>query len=162
VGRKIQGRRKPAGELRVLRSNMKFNPKLALKSLALALGSLFITLPAATAGDEAAPGGERRERLQQGADRMAEELGLNETQKAQIKELAQKERAELETLRASGGQDKQAKRAQAEAIREKYREQRHAILTPEQRAKADKMKHKFEKRRDRMERREERREKAGS
>jgi protein CpxP len=141
---------------------MKFNPKLALKSLALALGSFFITLPAATAGDDSAPGGERRERLQHGADRMADELGLNETQKAQIKELAQKEKAELDALRSTAAQDKEAKRSQAQAVREKYREQRHAILTPDQRVKADKMKEKLEKHRDRKERREERRDKAGT
>ncbi len=140
---------------------MKLSPKLALKSLAIALGSLFITLPAGMAGDGAAPGGERRERLHQGAERLADELGLNEDQKARLKELAQQERAELEAVR-SATVDKDAKRAQAQAIREKYRTQRHAILTPEQRAKADKMKDKFEKRRDRMERREDRREKAGT
>jgi protein CpxP len=135
---------------------MKFNPKLALKSLALALGSLFLAFPVALAGDEAAPGGERRERLQHGADRMAEELGLSDAQKGQIKELAQKEKAELDALRGSEVQDKEGRRAQARAIREKYREQRHAILTPEQRVKADKMREKFEKGRDRMDRRGER------
>ena len=148
-----------SGERVGLTLHMKLSPKLAIKSLALALGSFFLALPAATAGDAAAPGGERRERLQHGADRMAEELGLNESQKTQIKDLAQKERAELEALRGTGAQDKEAKRSQAQAIRDKYRDQRHAILTPDQRAKAEKMKGKFEKHRDRKDRRDDRREK---
>lgn len=140
---------------------MKPSPRIALKCLALALGSLFLSLTAGNAGEPAAPGGERRERLQQGADRMADELGLNETQRARIKELAQQEKAELDALRDNTAVAKEDRRAKAMEIREKYRAQRHAVLTPEQQAKAEKMRGKFEKHRDRMERREERREKRG-
>jgi len=140
---------------------MKFSPKLALKCLAVALGTVFITLPAATATEEAAPGGERRERLQQGADRMAEELGLNDEQKVKIKELARQEKAELDALRDNPALTKEARQAQKHDIREKYRAQRLAVMTSEQRAKAEKMRGRLEKHRDRMERREERREKTG-
>jgi periplasmic protein CpxP/Spy len=135
--------------------HMKFSPKTALKSLAVALGAVFLTLPAATAG-ESAPGGERRERLQQGADHMADELGLSDTQRASIKELAQRERAELDALRDNAALTKEERKTKAHEIREKYRSQRQAVLTPEQRVKADKMRGKLEKHRDRMERREER------
>jgi Spy/CpxP family protein refolding chaperone len=138
---------------------MKPSPRIALKSLAVALGAIFLSLPAAGVAGEPAPGGERRERLQQGADRMADELGLNETQRAKIKELAQQEKAELDALRDNAAVAKEDRKAKAHEIREKYRAQRHAVLTPEQQAKAEKMRGKFEKHRDRMERREERREK---
>lgn len=137
---------------------MKPSPKFALKSLALALGALFLHLPAVSAG-EAAGGGERRERLQQGADRMAEELGLTDAQRAQIQDLARQEKSELDALRANTALTKEARHEQKKALREKYRAQRHALLTPEQQAKAEKMRGKFEKRRDRMEKWQERREK---
>lgn len=135
---------------------MKFSPKIALKSLAVALGAVFLSLPA-TAGENA--GGERRERLQQGADRMADELGLSDEQRASIKGLAQQEKTELDALRDNTALTKEARQTQKHAIREKYHAQRQAVLTPEQRAKAEKMRGKFEKHRDRMERREERRQK---
>ena len=140
---------------------MKPSPKIALRSLAVALGAIFLSLPAVAEPGGAAPGGERRERLQQGADRMADELGLNETQRAKIKELAQQEKSELDALRDNAAVSKEDRRAKAMEIREKYRGQRQAVLTPEQQAKAEKMRGKFEKHRDRMERREERREKRG-
>ncbi len=139
-----------------LTPHMKFSPKLALKSLAVALGAVFLSLPA-TAGENA--GGERRERLQQGADRMADELGLSDEQRTKIQELARQEKSELEALRADTALAKEDRKAKAHEIRENYRAQRHAVLTPEQRTKAEKMRGKFEKHRDRMERREERRQK---
>ncbi len=150
---KFVQRAKPSKTKRVSLRIMKFSPKIALKSLAVALGAVFLSLPA-TAGEN--PGGERRERLQQGADRMAGELGLSETQRNQIQELARQEKAELDALR-DAAPAKEDRRAKAHEIREKYRAQRQAVLTPDQRAKADKMRGKFAKHRDRMERREERR-----
>jgi Spy/CpxP family protein refolding chaperone len=66
----------------------------------------------------------------------------------------QQEKAELDALRDNAAVAKEDRRAQAKAIHEKYRDQRHSILTPEQRTKADSMRGKMEKRRDRMERRE--------
>lgn len=156
-GREIFAQHETFGNEGRLTPHMKFSPKLALKSLAVALGAVFLSLPA-TAG-ESAPGGERRERLHQGAERMADELGLSEQQRASIKELAQQEKAELDALRENTALTKEARQTQKHAIREKYHAQRQAVLTPEQRAKADKMRGKFEKHRERMERREERRQK---
>ena len=154
-GRAICAIRETFGKEGRLTPHMKFSPKIALKSLAVALGAVFLSL-SATAGEN--PGGERRERLQQGADRMADELGLSDTQRTQIQELARQERAELDALRDTA-LAKEDRKAKAHEIREKYRAQRQAVLTPEQRTKADKMRGKFEKHRDRMERREERRQK---
>lgn len=155
-GREIFARCETFGKEGRLSQHMKFSPKIALKSLAVALGAVFLSLPA-TAGEN--PGGERRERLQQGADRMADELGLSDTQRTQIQELARQEKSELEALRADAALAKEDRKSKAHEIREKYRAQRQAVLTPEQRTKADKMRGKFEKHRDRMERREERRQK---
>lgn len=91
---------------------------------------------------------------------MAEALGLSDDQKAKMKEIFQQEKAELDALRASAAGTKEENRAKGKAIRDKYREQRHAILTPEQRTKADQMHEKragmMEKRQERMEKRKER------
>ncbi|MFZ5497107.1 MAG: Spy/CpxP family protein refolding chaperone [Verrucomicrobiota bacterium] len=133
--------------------------------LSPALGAILIaTAPVLRAGDETrpegAPSGERRERLQQGADRMAEELGLSDEQKAKMKEIGEQERAALEALKADTSLAKEVRRAKAQEIREKYRAQRHAVLTPEQQAKAEKMREKRGKMRDRLEKRQDRHGKA--
>lgn len=131
--------------------------------LLLLLGTTLAVLPAVRAADNpGAPGGERRERMQPGAERMAEVLGLNDEQKDKMKEISRQEQAELEALRESATGAKEAHRAKAKAIHEKYREQRRAVMTPEQRAKAETMREKrggmMEKRQERMEKRKDRRE----
>jgi Spy/CpxP family protein refolding chaperone len=92
--------------------------------------------------------GERREKM---GDRMAEELGLTEDQKARMKELRQAERAEMEALHKSAEPAKKEQREKAEAIHKSYMDKRQAILTPEQREKAGKMREKMEKRREHRE-----------
>jgi len=125
--------------------------------LILALGATLAALPALRAADKpAGPGGERRERMQEMGDRLGDELGLTADQKAKIKELNQKEKAEVEALRADTSMSKEDRRTKMQAIHKSYQEQRQALMTPEQRAKADKMRDGMEKRR---ERREDRREK---
>ncbi|AOS44411.1 hypothetical protein Verru16b_01473 [Lacunisphaera limnophila] len=125
----------------------------------LLLGATLAALPALRAADKPeAPMGERRERLHQGAERMAEKLGLDETQKVKMKEITQQEKAELDALRASAAGAKEEHRAKAKAIHEKYRDQRHAILTPEQKVKADEMRAQMEERAGKWEKRKERRE----
>jgi periplasmic protein CpxP/Spy len=115
------------------------------------------------------PPGERREQM--GA-RMAEALGLNDDQRVRLKAIGDQERAEMQALREDAATAKEDRRAKAQAIHEKYKAQRDAVLTPEQRAKADKMRERMgdrmQERRERMEnggpgaeRRQERREKAG-
>ncbi|MEN9404911.1 MAG: hypothetical protein RL091_3614 [Verrucomicrobiota bacterium] len=89
-------------------------------------------------------------------DRLGDELGLSADQKAKIKELNQKEKAEVEALRADTSMSKEDRRTKMQSIHKSYQEQRQALMTPEQRAKADKMRDGMEKRR---ERREDRREK---
>jgi Spy/CpxP family protein refolding chaperone len=119
-------------------------------SFLVILGSALIALPALRAVDTPPatpppPAGERREHRGEYAERMADELGLNADQKTKIEALMQQERAELQALSPDD------RRTKGKEIRAKYREQRQAIMTPEQRAKADKMHERLEKRRERRE-----------
>lgn len=92
------------------------------------------------------PKGEMREKM---GDRMADKLGLTDDQKSRMKEINAQERAEMEALRSAGQAEQADRRAKAQAIHEKYRAQRDAILTPEQRAKAESMREKWEQRGER-------------
>lgn len=133
--------------------------------LFLVVATSFSALPALRAADTPPPppgAGERRERMKENADRMAEVLGLSEEQKTQMKAFHQEEKAELDALRATAGEAKEGHKAQAQEIRKKYMEKRHAIMTPEQRVKAEEMRGKMEKRRERMEKGEGRPEKPGA
>jgi periplasmic protein CpxP/Spy len=131
--------------------------------LILALGATLAALPALRAADGTPPPagerGDRRERGPEMGDRMADELGLSADQKAKFKELAQKEKAEVEALRADTSVAKEDRRAKMQAIHKSYQDQRQALMTPDQRAKADKMRDGMEKRR---EKREDRKEKAAN
>ncbi len=129
--------------------------KNSLKYLVLALGAALLTLPAlraeeTTGGTPAGgPGDGRREmRREKMGDHMAEELGLSAEQKAQFKEINQQEKAELEALHKDTAMAKEDRHAKAEAIRKSYMEKRQALMTPEQREKAGKMREKMEKRRE--------------
>jgi Spy/CpxP family protein refolding chaperone len=114
--------------------------------LILTFAALLAALPTLGVAEEAAPSS-RREKMREGADRMADELGLTDEQRAKMKPLMEQERTELEALRADTSLTKEARRAKAGEVHRKYRELRDAILTPEQRAKADKMRDNFGKRR---------------
>ena len=96
---------------------------------------------------ETPPPEARRERMQEGAKRMADELGLTEDQRTKWKSYAEQERAELEALKADTSVAKEARKAKAGDIHKKYRDLRQALLTPEQRIKADQMRDKMDKRR---------------
>ena len=130
---------------------MKTSLKSFHSSLVIALGALLATLPAAYAVDTAAPSAPpspeaRHERMEKAGDHMAEELGLTDDQKAKWKALGAQEKSELDALRADPSVAKEDRRAKAGEIHKKYRAQREAILTPEQKSKADKMHERMEKR----------------
>jgi protein CpxP len=112
----------------------------------LTFAALLAALPTLSLAGENAPSG-RREKMQAGADRLAEELGLSDEQRAKLKPLFEQERTELEALRADTSLAKEDRRAKAGVIHRKYRELRDAILTPEQRAKAEQLRENFGKRR---------------
>ena len=127
--------------------------KNPLKSLVLILGSALLVLPALRAeeGPAGGPGGgpaegRREMRREKMGEKMAQELGLNDDQKARMKEIDQQEKAELDALKANTAGAKEDKRAQFQAIRKSYMEKRQAIMTPEQREKAKAMREKMGKR----------------
>ena len=127
-------------------------------SLSLFTAIILIATPLLRAADEIRPDGprpmgEHRERM---GERLADELGLTDDQKARMKAIGDQERSEREALKADTTLSKEDRHAKMKEIHEKYRSQRDAVLTPEQLAKAEKMRGKFEKRRDRMEKRRDR------
>ena len=117
--------------------------KNPLKSLVLLLGAALLALPALRADDVppggGPPDGKREMRREKMGDKMAEELGLSDDQKAKMKEINQQEKSEMEALRANTALAKEDKHTQMEAIRKSYMEKRQAIMTPEQREKAKQM-----------------------
>lgn len=111
------------------------------------VASILLAVPALRAGELAGnPAQEqRRERLR---EHLEDKLDLTAEQKTRMQAINQAQRAELEALKADTSLSKEDRRTKAAAIHEKYKAQRDAVLTPEQRAKADKMRAKAEKRRE--------------
>ncbi|MBI2517558.1 MAG: Spy/CpxP family protein refolding chaperone [Opitutae bacterium] len=70
---------------------------------------------------------------------LTEQLGLTADQQAKFDELMQKQRGEIDALRANQALAPDDRRAKAKAIAESYRSQFHAFLTPEQQKKADEL-----------------------
>lgn len=119
--------------------------KTPIKYLVVALSATLFTLPALRADDSAAggpPDGKRAERRERMGDRMADGLGLSEDQKAQMKQLNEQERSELQALGPRENMSDE-NRAKAKAIRQSYMEKRQALMTPEQREKAKAMREKM-------------------
>lgn len=138
---------KPGGGRCVSACNMKRPTRRYHPGLILSFAALLAALPAISRADAAAPAS-RREKMQEGADRLADELGLSDDQRAKMKPLFEQERAEIDALRAAPSVAKEDRRAKAGAIHKKYRDLRDALLTPEQKAKADKLREHAGKRRD--------------
>jgi Spy/CpxP family protein refolding chaperone len=110
----------------------------------LTLAALLAAVPSIVRADEAAPEA-RRERMQEGAQRMADELGLTADQREKWKSYTAQERAELAALKADTTVAKESRRAKAGEIHQKFRDLRQGVLTPEQRVKADQMRERMEK-----------------
>lgn len=126
---------------------MKTKLQSVMWSVLLAAG-LTAALPAARAQDEGGekPKKERAERPERPAggggpaqrlEMMRERLGLTDAQVEQLKPILAAEREEVAAKRKELGKDadRAAVREAMQAIREKYRPQIEAILTPEQREK---------------------------
>ena len=109
--------------------------------LILACAALWAAVPAFVRADEPPPEA-RHEKMKEG---MADELGLTADQREKWKSYTEQERAELDALKADTAVAKEARRAKAGEIHKKYRDLRQAVLTPEQRAKADQMRERMEK-----------------
>ncbi len=140
----------------------------ALLTAALAAGPALATPP-----HSAGPGGDRPHRFESGhrQERMAAILGLSQEQQAQIKAIREEARRQTESLRQSLAADREKLRTLIDAVpfdetavrmlaagevtaktellvaRARTRNQIHAILTPEQRVLAEKLRPLLEERR---------------
>ena len=129
---------------------MNLSTKFLLAALALALCAAVAPLRAADESDTPPPppdgaapceAGKPRDRGPRGdhLQRMAQELGLTDAQKAKIQALAQEEREAMKALRTEKEQERDATRAKAKALRESFRAKIRAELTPEQQTKFDEL-----------------------
>ena len=84
-----------------------------------------------------------------GAGHIMRELNLSDAQRAELRTIRQEAHTEAERLRAQPASD--ARREQMRALHERTRERMHAVLTPEQRAEAQRLRR--EARAERVERR---------
>lgn len=116
--------------------------------LAAAVLSAAFFLPAVQA--QPFPGGPGRAGNPQAqrarAERIAEHLGLTDAQKTQLKQLHRAHRDAMEKLQDDESLTRKQFREQMTALRKSFEEQRRAVLTPEQQAKADEMRAKMKER----------------
>ncbi|MBI2517557.1 MAG: hypothetical protein HYV95_11685 [Opitutae bacterium] len=133
------------------------------KFLLLLLGAGLCVAPVlraqdATTGSDNNPTREERrekrhERMKERGEHAAEELGLSADQKAKMKEFNQQEHSAVEAVRADASLSKEQKKAKAQEIHQSFKGQRDAILTPEQKTKADQMRAKAKGRREKWQER---------
>ena len=119
------------------------------KTILLMLGVVACNLPTIRAEDAspAAPSPEhreeRRERFKEGGKRMAKELGLTEDQQAKMKGLMEEEKAAADAIKADTSLSEEQKKEKKKGLMEEYKGKRQALMTPEQRKKAEEMRSKF-------------------
>jgi len=122
---------------------MKRSSEVLLFAAALAVAAL---VPQLNAQDNPpADKGPRGPRpgMQMMGERMAKELGLTEDQKTQIKAIHEAARPQLEAIRADQSLTREQKREKAQAIQKDTQAKVDAVLTPEQRTKAQAMREKM-------------------
>lgn len=127
---------------------MKRSNEILVVAVALAAA---VFLPNVNAAQDKAPPAEGRRgdpaQQERRGQRMAEELGLSADQKAQIKAINQSYRPQLDALRDDQALSREQRREKAKALNQEREAKVDAILTPEQRTKAQAMR---EKARERM------------
>ena len=84
-----------------------------------------------------------RQRFKERGDRIAKELDLTEAQNAQMKTLGEEQRAAADTVRADAALTPEQKKDKVAQLWQDFQAKRQALLTPEQKVKADSMKEKF-------------------
>lgn len=109
--------------------------RAALLGLALGLANL----PAVSHATDQPPPPDRKAPMADHLQRMAEDLGLTQQQKAQVADILKAERDKLTALRDDPSMDRRERFKALRKIREEGREQIRALLTPEQRKKFDAM-----------------------
>lgn len=105
----------------------------------LALSAILAAVPAARAADETAPAAGHKAHRGKMAERMATQLGLNDDQRSKMKALSEQEKAEAKAIHDDTSLDSETRRAKMKDLHQKYVGERQALMTPEQREKADKM-----------------------
>lgn len=121
---------------------MKNSTKLFLVSI----GAAILSLPVLRAADPAPAGTQptppehrerRGERMKEMGERMAKELGLTAEQQTQMKGLMEEERKAAEAVRADASLTPEQKKEKMKGIRQDFQTKRQALMTPEQRKKAE-------------------------
>lgn len=124
---------------------MKRSNEILVVAVALAAA---VFLPNVHAAQEKGPKGDRHRGDPAAMHaRMAQELGLTADQQAKIKAIREQERTQGEAIRADQSLSREQKMEKRKALREATVQQIDAVLTPEQRPKAQAMR---EKARERM------------
>jgi Spy/CpxP family protein refolding chaperone len=124
---------------------MKNPRKFVLGLCVIALG---LALPATVIRAEDGPPPSKKEPGPKGerGEMMKEKLGLTDAQAEQIKKIHEDERTQLRALRENEDLPKEEKRAELRKIREATKTKVDALLTPEQKTKADKMREEMKER----------------
>jgi Spy/CpxP family protein refolding chaperone len=113
---------------------MKRSKEYLILAVALSAALFVSNVNAQEKSERKVPRGDRP-----GAERMMDELGLNAEQAAKVKAIQDAERAQREALRADASLSREQKMEKGKALRDATVQQVDAVLTPEQRAKAQAM-----------------------
>lgn len=116
--------------------------RLAIAALALTVG-LPVFAQDTTQKKDAAPQGsaqqeraeKRRERGNDMREKMAKELNLTDAQKTQLRDLNQKDREQMQSIRNDSSLTQEQKKEKMQALRSSRQSQMSSILTPEQQQK---------------------------
>lgn len=126
---------------------MKRSQEVLLFAAALAVAAL---VPSLNAQDnppaEKGPRGPRPPRMEMMGERMAKQLGLSEDQKTQIKAINESYRPQFDALRDDASLTKEQRREKFQALQKERVAKVDAVLTPEQRTKAQEMRAKQQER----------------
>lgn len=123
---------------------MKRSTEVLLFAAALAVATVVPNLSAQDGPK--GPRGDRPPRGEMFGARMAKELGLSEDQEKQIKAINESYRPQLEAIRADQSLSRDQKREKAQALNKEREAKVDAVLTPEQRTKAQAMREKMKER----------------
>lgn len=126
---------------------MKRSQEVLLFAAALAVAALVPSLNAQEGPPaDKGPRGPRPPRMEMMGERMAKQLGLSEDQKTQIKAINESYRPQFDALRDDASLTKEQRREKLQALQKERVGKVDAVLTPEQRTKAQEMRAKHQER----------------
>lgn len=124
---------------------MKSSKEYLILAVVLAAALFVSTVDAQEKGERKGPRGDRPG-MEMMNERMAKELGLSADQQAQIKAVNESYRPQLEAIREDQSLSREQRREKAQTINKERQTKVDAILTPEQRTKAQEMRAKAQER----------------